>query len=70
MLTFTRKQGEVIRIGDDIRVTIKEIRGRKVRVMIEAPREIPIYREELYLQIETENARAAQVDGDPFERLD
>jgi carbon storage regulator len=70
MLTFTRKQGEVIRIGDDIRVTIKEIRGRKVRVMIEAPREIPIYREELYLQIEVENARAAQVDGDPFERLD
>lgn len=50
MLTLTRKTGESIRIGDDIEIVVKEIRRNQVRIGIVAPREVPIYREELYLE--------------------
>ena len=70
MLKFTRKAGQAIRIGDEIVVTIKEVRGRQVRVTIEAPREIPVFREELYLQIAEENERAVQTTPDLLDRLD
>jgi len=70
VLKFTRKAGQAIRIGDEIIVTIKEVRGRQVRVTIEAPREIPVYREELYLQIAKENERAVQTVPDLLDRLD
>jgi len=48
MLTLTRKVGEVIRIGDEIEIVVKEIRRNQVRLGIVAPREVPIYREEVY----------------------
>jgi len=48
MLTLTRKVGESIRIGDDIEIVVKEIRRNQVRIGIIAPREVPIYREEVY----------------------
>ncbi len=70
MLKFTRKAGQAIRIGDEIIVTIREVRGRQVRVTIEAPREIPVFREELYLQIAEENERAVQSAPDLLDRLD
>lgn len=70
MLTFTRKPGQMIRIGDTIRVTIKEVRGRQVRLMVEAPQSVSIYREEVYQQIVAENERAAMVDSDALERLE
>lgn len=70
MLKFTRKAGQAIRIGDEIIVTIKEIRGRQVRVTIEAPRKVPVFREELYLQIARENERAGQSVPDLLDRLD
>lgn len=69
MLTFTRKPGQMIRIGDSIRVTVKQVRGRQVRLAIEAPRSFSIFREELYEQIVAENARAALVDPDVLELL-
>lgn len=61
LLTFARKAGQAIRIGDSIRITVKELRGRQVRLVVEAPREIPVFREELYEQIVEENKQAAQV---------
>ena len=60
MLTLTRKSGECIRIGDDIRIVIRDVRGRQVRIGIEAPGDVPIHREEVYIRIREENAQAAR----------
>lgn len=54
MLTLTRKVGESIRIGDDIEIVVKEIRRNQVRIGIVAPREVPIYREEVYESMQTD----------------
>ena len=70
MLTVTRKPGQTVRIGDGIRITVKEVRGRRVRLMIEAPREIAVFREEVYLQIEEENRRAAAIGPEALESLE
>lgn len=69
MLNFTRKAGQAIRIGDEILVTVREVRGRQVRLNIQAPREIRIYREELYQQIAAENERAGRLDPELLKRL-
>ncbi|MCB9567617.1 MAG: carbon storage regulator CsrA [Myxococcales bacterium] len=61
MLTLTRKVGQKIRIGDEIEIVVREIRGRQVRLGISAPESMPVYREELYLQIAQEGgARAGE----------
>jgi carbon storage regulator len=60
MLILTRKPGECLYIGDDIKVTIVEIKGNQIRVGIDAPADLRIYREEIYLQILEENRRAAE----------
>jgi carbon storage regulator len=60
MLILTRKPGESLYIGDNIKVTIVEIKGNQIRVGIEAPTDLRIYREEIYLQILDENKTAAQ----------
>ena len=58
MLIITRKPGRpsesVIRIGDDIEIKILAVQGRSVRVGIQAPREIPVHREEIYQRIKAE----------------
>lgn len=61
MLTLTRKVGETIRIGDDIEIVVKEIRKNQVRIGIVAPREVKIYREEVYDNIVAER-RASDTD--------
>ena len=62
MLVLTRKAGESIVIGSEIRVTILELQGRQVRLGIEAPSEISIHRGEVYERIREENERAAEGD--------
>lgn len=59
MLVLTRRAGETIRIGDQIVVRVIEIQRGQVRVAIDAPREIPVHREEIYQLVQQENRRAA-----------
>lgn len=57
MLVLSRQRDESIMIGDDIVITIVDIRGDKVRLGIEAPKSIPVHRQEVYEAIERENRR-------------
>lgn len=66
MLTLTRKVGQKIRIGDQIEIVVREIRGRQVRLGISAPQGLPVYREELYQQIAQEGA-AGKPEGETAE---
>ena len=59
MLVLTRKLGEGILIGDDVTITIVEMKGGNVRIGIEAPRSKKIYRQEVYARIVEENREAA-----------
>jgi carbon storage regulator len=59
MLVLSRQRDESIIIGDNIVITIVDIRGDKVRLGIEAPTEIPVHRQEVYDAIQRENAKAA-----------
>lgn len=59
MLVLSRQRDESIIIGDNIVITIVDIRGDKVRLGIEAPTEIPVHRQEVYEAIQRENAQAA-----------
>jgi len=62
MLVLTRKAGEGIIIGDDIKITIVELKGGGVRVGIDAPREMKVQRQEVFERIKEENREAAQWD--------
>ena len=59
MLILTRKSGQTIRIGDDIAISVVEIRGNQVRLGISAPRNVTVHREEVYEQIQEQNKQAA-----------
>ncbi len=58
MLVLTRKSNQSIMIGDDIEVSVLAVMGEKIRIGIQAPREIPVFRKEVYLEIQAE-----QIDG-------
>ena len=60
MLLLTRKLGENIRIGDDVKITIVEVKGNHVKLGIDAPPSVKVHREEIYARIQQENRRAAQ----------
>jgi carbon storage regulator len=64
MLIITRKPGEKIMLGDDVVVHVMEIVGNSVRVGIQAPRSLPVYREEIWDAVRKENQAAAQATPD------
>ncbi len=59
MLILTRRLGESIQIGDDIRITFLDIKGKQVRMGIEAPKDVMVHREEVYRMIQEQNLQAA-----------
>lgn len=62
MLVIARKPGERICLGDDITITVLEINGSSVRLGIDAPAEVPIFRHEIWLAVKAENQAAAAAD--------
>jgi carbon storage regulator len=67
MLVLTRKSNQSIMIGDDIEVSVLAIMGEKVRIGIQAPRDIPVFRKEVYLEIQQERVADA---GNAREEVD
>ena len=61
MLILTRRVGETLMIGDEVTVTILEVKGNQVRVGINAPREVPVHREEIYRRIHQNDAQIDKV---------
>ncbi len=61
MLVLSRHRDESIMIGDDVMITIVDIRGDKVRLGIDAPSEIPVHRQEVYDAIKRENEKASEL---------
>lgn len=62
MLTLSRKIGESIMIGNDIEITILDVKGDQVKIGITAPKAIPVYRKEIYVQIQSVNKEAVDSD--------
>ncbi|MCI8280992.1 MAG: carbon storage regulator CsrA [Lachnospiraceae bacterium] len=60
MLALTRRKGEALVVNNNIEITVLEIRGDQIKIGISAPREVPIYRKEVYLQIQEENKAALE----------
>ena len=63
MLALSRKKNEAIVIGNNIEITVLEVRGDQVKFGIAAPKEIPIYRKEVYQQIQEENKQSMKVEN-------
>lgn len=64
MLILTRKLGENIRIGDDVRIIVLDIKGGQVKLGIDAPPNVSVHREEIYEKIRDENQRASEISPD------
>ena len=63
MLALSRKKNEAIMVNNNIEITVLEIRGDQVKLGIAAPKEIPIYRKEVYIQIQQENKASTDISN-------
>ena len=63
MLALSRKKNEALVINNDIEITVLDIRGDQVKIGISAPKEVPVYRKEVYLQIQEANKQAMNADN-------
>ncbi len=63
MLALSRKKNEAIIVNNNIEITILEVKGDQVKIGVTAPREVPIYRKEVYAQIQEANQEAASAEG-------
>lgn len=70
MLALSRKQGESIMIGSDIEVTVLEIKGEQIKLGVSAPKSVPIYRKEIYAQIQEANRETVEtLDMESLKKL-
>ena len=63
MLILSRRPGESVHVGDDIKITILSIKGQQIKLGLDVPEHMPVYREEIYLQVQTQNASALELDN-------
>lgn len=63
MLALSRRKNEALVINNNVEITILEIKGEQVKIGITAPKEVPIYRKEVYVQIQDANKEAVETDG-------
>lgn len=63
MLALTRKKGEALVINNNVEITILEIKGDQIKIGVEAPKEIPIYRKEVHAQIQESNQASMDASG-------
>ena len=69
MLVLTRKLGESIAIDDNIKITVVQIKGKQVRLGIQAPKDTKIHREEVYMAIQDQNHQSVQVSSDKIKNI-
>ncbi|MGB2696725.1 MAG: carbon storage regulator CsrA [Candidatus Zixiibacteriota bacterium] len=69
MLILTRKTGESITIGDNVKITVLGIHGRQVRLGIVAPQKVVVHREEIYVKIQEENKKGVQAKKENLTKL-
>lgn len=62
MLALSRKKGEALVVNNNVEITVLEIKGEQVKLGIAAPKEVPIYRKEVYLQIQNSNKEAMDTE--------
>lgn len=63
MLALSRKKNEALIINNNVEITVLEIKGEQVKIGISAPKEVPVYRKEVYLQIQEANQEAVNTAG-------
>ncbi len=63
MLALSRKKNEAIIVNNNVEITILEVKGDQVKLGITAPKEVPVYRKEVYLQIQEANKESVSADG-------
>ena len=69
MLALSRKKNEATVINNNVETTILEIKGEQVKLGISAPKEVPVYRKEVYLQIQESNKNAMSIDAEALSNL-
>lgn len=71
MLILTRRPGESIHVGDNIKITVLSVKGKQIKIGLDVPEDTPVYREELYLKVRQQNKMALEsltgMDGDLLE---
>lgn len=63
MLALSRRKNEALIINNNVEITILEIKGEQVKIGISAPKDVPIYRKEVYMQIQNANEESVHMDG-------
>jgi len=63
MLILSRRPGESVHVGDDIKITVLSVKGQQIKLGLEVPEHMPVYREEIYLKVQSQNASALELDN-------
>lgn len=68
MLILSRRPGESLHVGDDIKITILSVRGQQIKVGLDVPDHMPVYREEIYQKVRGQNTSALELDNNDLMR--